>query len=425
MAENQIGEVKESTASQSVKIDVQDTDDSRGQLNPNLLLHHMAENQTGEVKESRASQSVKIDVQDTDNVRKVISHIISLMPSIWRILDNLLIKRTAEPKSSASSHGRKPKWILDNFLVKRTAEPKSSASAHVRNQSGEVKESRASQSVKIDVQDSDDSRGQLNPNLLLHHMAENQTGEVKESRASQSVKIDVQDTDDVRKVISHIISLMPSIVRILDNLQIRGQRNPNRLLHHMAENQSGEVKESRASQSVKIDVQDTDDSRGQLNSNLLLHQMAENQSGEVKESRASQSVKINVQDTDDVRILDNFLVKRTAEHKSSASAHGRHQSGEVKESTASQSVKIDVQDSDDVRKVLSHIISLMPSIWRILDNFLVKRTAEPKSSVSAHVRNQSGEVKESTASQSVKIDVQDSDDVRKVISHTISLMPSI
>ncbi|VDI07371.1 Hypothetical predicted protein [Mytilus galloprovincialis] len=214
---------------------------------------------------------------------------------------------------------------------------------------------------------------------LIPSMAENQRGEVKESRLSKSLKVDVQNTDGVK--------------------MSRGQLNPNPLLRHMAENQSGEVKESTASQSVKIDVQDTDDVR---------KHMAENKSGEVKESRASQSVKIDVQDTDDVR-------KHMAENKS----------GEVKESRASQSVKIDVQDTDDVRKVISHIISLMPSIWRILHNFLVKRTAEPNSSASSHGRNQSGEVKESTVSQSVKIDVQDSDDVRKVISHIISLMPSI
>ncbi|CAG2187964.1 unnamed protein product [Mytilus edulis] len=176
------------------------------------------------------------------------------------------------------------------------------------------------------------------------------------------------------------------------------------LIPSMAENQRGEVEESRLSKSLKVDVQNTDGvkmSRGQLNPNLLLHHMAENQSGEVKESRASQSLKIDVKDTDDVRkvifhtislmpsiwrILDNFLVKRTAEPKYSVSSHGRNQSGEVKESTASQSVKIDVQDSDNVRKVLSHIISLMPSIWSILDNFLVRRTAEPKSSASSHGR---------------------------------------
>ena len=54
----------------------------------------MGENQSVEVEEGRASQSVKVDVQDTDGVRMVISHTISLMPSIWRILDNLLVKST-------------------------------------------------------------------------------------------------------------------------------------------------------------------------------------------------------------------------------------------------------------------------------------------------------------------------------------------
>ncbi|VDI09236.1 Hypothetical predicted protein [Mytilus galloprovincialis] len=136
----------------------------------------MAENQSDEVQESKASQSVKIGVLDIDGVRMVISHTISLMPSIWRILDNLLIMMTAEPKSSASSHGRQKTKVVK-------------------------------------------WKG-LNPNLQLHHMAENQSDEVQESKASQSVKIDVLDIDGVRMVISHTISLMPSIWRILDNLQV-------------------------------------------------------------------------------------------------------------------------------------------------------------------------------------------------------------
>ncbi|VDI04502.1 Hypothetical predicted protein [Mytilus galloprovincialis] len=67
---------------------------SRGQLNPNLLLHHMAENQSGEVEESKAPKTFKVDVKDIDGVSKIKSHTISLAPSLWRVLNNLLVKRT-------------------------------------------------------------------------------------------------------------------------------------------------------------------------------------------------------------------------------------------------------------------------------------------------------------------------------------------
>ncbi|VDI07372.1 Hypothetical predicted protein [Mytilus galloprovincialis] len=140
------------------------------------------------------------------------------MPSIWRILNNFLVKRTAEPNSSASSHGR--------------------------NQSGEVKESTSSQSVKIDVQDSDDvrkTRGQLNQNRLLHHMAENQSGEVKESRASQSVKIDVQDTDDGRWF--YLTHYQSSAFHIEDPRQYSSQEN-SKIVIQWQKKSSGEGEEA-------------------------------------------------------------------------------------------------------------------------------------------------------------------------------------
>ncbi|CAC5376847.1 unnamed protein product [Mytilus coruscus] len=58
---------------------------------------HGAENQRAEGEERKAPQTVKIDGQDTDCVR--------------RILDNLLVKRRADPKSSASFNGKKAKVV--------------------------------------------------------------------------------------------------------------------------------------------------------------------------------------------------------------------------------------------------------------------------------------------------------------------------
>ncbi|CAC5390372.1 unnamed protein product [Mytilus coruscus] len=137
------------------------------------MFHQTAENQSGEVEESKAPQTLKVDVQDTDGVRIVISHTISLVPSLWRILDNLLVKRTAEPKIFCFIAWRKSKVVK----LKRVEHPS------LR---------RLMSRILM-------SRGQLNSNLLLRHMAENQSGEVEQSRASQSVEVDVQDTDGVRK----------------------------------------------------------------------------------------------------------------------------------------------------------------------------------------------------------------------------------
>ncbi|CAC5385502.1 unnamed protein product [Mytilus coruscus] len=150
--------------------------------------------------------------------------------------------------------------------------------------------------------------------------------------------------------------------------------------------------------------------------------MAENQRGEGEEGKAPQAVKIDVQHTDGVRksrgqLIANLLLHPVKKKKTT-------QSGEGEEGKASDTVKIDVQDTDGVRKVISHTISLRPSIWRILDNLLVKRTADRKFSASSREKKkppQSGEGEEGKASDTVKIGVQDTDGVRKVISHTISL----
>ncbi|VDI69624.1 Hypothetical predicted protein [Mytilus galloprovincialis] len=88
----------------------------------------------------------------------------------------------------------------------------------------------------------------------------------------------------------------------------------------MAENQSGEVEGSKASQSVEFDVQDTDGvrmSRGLLNPILQLHHMAENQSDEVQGSKASQSVKIDVKHTDGVRMVISHTISLMPSYKES------------------------------------------------------------------------------------------------------------
>ncbi|CAC5414691.1 unnamed protein product [Mytilus coruscus] len=163
--------------------------------------------------------------------------------------------------------------------------------------------------------------------------------------------------------------------------------------------------------------------------------MAKSQSGEREEVKASQSLKVDVQDTDGVRQSIAFSKKNPGQFSSQEDSlpqifcfiqWQKSQSGEGEEGKASQSVKVDVQDTDGVRKVIAHTISLMPSIRKILVNLLVKRTANQIFSfIQWQIESQSGEVEEGKASQSVKVDVQDTDGVRKVIAHTFSLMPSI
>ncbi|CAC5404659.1 unnamed protein product [Mytilus coruscus] len=129
------------------------------------------------------------------------------------------------------------------------------------------------------------AKSTADPNLLLQPIAENQSDEGEKVKHPR-LKINVQDTDDVRKVISHSISLMPSIRRILDNLLAKSTADPNLLLQPMAENQSDEGEK------------DTDDVRKVISHTISL-----------MPSRR--------------KILDNLLAKRTADPKPSASSHGR------------------------------------------------------------------------------------------------------